>query len=154
VIGISEAGPGNADRCANIMGPNYFYDYHPPSSNKGGVAIYMNKKYNYNIRDDLEIKECHSIDNIWYDLEYGKNKYTVGVLYRHPGYSTCTINNAFETILSNTEHEPNTYLICGDMNIDLFNPEHAQTKQYIYTILSSNTIPYITPQESLPTQQP
>ena len=44
VIAISEAGPGNKDRCAHILGKEYVYDYYPPHGRKGGVALYINKK--------------------------------------------------------------------------------------------------------------
>ena len=144
VICISEAGPGNLNRCANVLGDNYHYDYRPPDSNKGGVAIYINKKLSYKLRDDLEIMDADGIENLWYEISCGPTQYVIGAMYRHPGYQTQLICDMLDRNASLLHRENKTYFLCGDFNIDLLKPEHLQSKQYIETLFTSNIIPCIT----------
>jgi hypothetical protein len=96
------------------------------------------------IRDDLLLVNDTNLENIWIDVCDGKNKYVIGVVYRHPGYSTNSICKGLETNLTAIASEHKIGLICGDINIDLAKPDHPQTKLYIDTILSLDSIPLIT----------
>ena len=86
IICISEAGPGNWDRCANIFGNDYIYDYNPPVGKKGGVAIYIKKELSSKKRPDLEIKGNNKIDNLWYEIMLNGRPIVTSVIYQHPGY--------------------------------------------------------------------
>ncbi len=144
IIAISEAGLGNADRCAKVFGDDYFYDYNPPILRKGGVAVFINKKLTFNKRSDLEIKGNPKIENLWYDLEVNDKKFVLGIIYRHPGYSTTSICDILESNLAHINSENKLGLICGDINIDLLKHDNPQTKMYVDTLMTADTIPLIT----------
>lgn len=144
IIAISEAGPGNQDRCAHIFGENYVYDYYSPSGRKGGVALYINKRLACKKRDDLEIKGNPQIDNLWYEISMNNRQYIVSVIYRHPGYCTSDICDALQINLAKINSEHKGSIMCGDMNINLLQPNNPQTKLYTDTVLAADTIPLIT----------
>ena len=127
IIAISEAGRGNKDRCAYIMGDNYMYEYCEPTLAKGGVALYIKKEISYTRRHDLEIKDCSSIEHIWYEFMVKDKSYIGGVVYHHPGYSTDIICQYLERNLTTIAKEKKFSVVCDDMNINLFKPNLMQT---------------------------
>ena len=143
VICISEAGPGNDVRCGHIFGNEYLYDYKPPTSKKGGVAIYINKNISACKRCDLELTGCNNIEDIWYELDLNGRQCIVGAIYRHPGYSTSEFCDTLKDTLCKVDDEKKVAVICGDTNIDLCKPNQPQTKPYIDLLLGYNAIPYI-----------
>ena len=144
IIGISEAGLNNLNRCAYVMGDSYFFDYKPPTKNKGGVGVYIHKRLTASRRTDLECNTNPNIENIWYELETNHTKYLVGVIYRHPGYQTQKVCDFLDECLNVAKNEKKSCIICGDINVDLLKPDSTQTKIYIDTILNDDTLPYIT----------
>lgn len=144
VICITEAGRGNEDRCANIMGENYNFFYCESMQNKGGVGLYIKKKFNSTKRNDLNFPISPDVENLWYEIEHVNHKYIVGVTYRHPGYNTTNFCDALNASLTKSAKEGKITLLCGDFNIDLLKPEHPQTAPYIDALLETNVIPCIT----------
>ncbi len=144
IIAISEAGKDNHDRCAYVFGDHYNYFYKAHASHKGGVACFIHKRLNPVIRDDLLLENDTNLENMWIDVSEKTQKYVIGVLYRHPGYSTNSICKGLETNLTSIAKENKIGLVCGDINIDLAKPDHPQTKLYIDTCLALDSIPLIT----------
>ena len=71
----------------NIL-KNYVSYFEPPKgTNNGGVAIFIkrdlkvsNKTCDYLIESSETVK----VENLWYEIKKDKQKYLVGVIYRHP----------------------------------------------------------------------
>ena len=144
IIAVSEAGRGNENRFAHIFGQNYMYFYNPPVGKNGGVACYVNKEFSPIIRDELLLTNDKNVDNVWVELSGISKRFVIGVLYRHPGYNTINLCDSLQSSLEVINKSHKIGIICGDMNIDLANPNQTQTKQYIETLLGQDCIPFIT----------
>ena len=74
-------------------------NYHCPSStpteaHKGGVLIYVNKKYNFKPRSDLNIYCSKYLESVFIEVIDEKSKNDIiGVIYRHPSMDLNTFND-------------------------------------------------------------
>ena len=95
------------------------------NSRGGGVAIYVKnniKAKRIKIPSNLEVPE-----NLWVELEFGKLKVAVGVMYKPPKIPYTIYANLIETfikIYSSYDH----VVLLGDLNTDLSNPQSAPAK--------------------------
>ena len=116
IIGISEAGLNNLNRCAYVMGDSYFFDYKPLTKNKGGVGVYIHKRLTASRRTDLECNTNPNIENLWYELETNHTKYLVGVIYRHPGYQTQKVCDFLDICLNVAKSKTKSCIIMKSYN--------------------------------------
>ena len=72
--------------CTNIQIPNYNFVHVDSLTNAGGVGLYVNKKLQYIVRQDLElpIDGCESLFIEVKSNNVSGKKCVVGVIYRYP----------------------------------------------------------------------
>ena len=86
-ICLSEVWNYNLEFYRNIFQKYASYFEPPKGTNIGGVAVFINRdlKVNNKTRDYLiESSETVKVENLWYEITKDKQKYLVGVIYRHP----------------------------------------------------------------------
>ena len=102
----------------------------------GGVALYVDKNLNYKVVEKLttvvdNVLECVTIEIL---MEKTKN-IRVSCIYRTPSSNIEIFKDWIEENFTNANHKI-TY-ICGDINIDLLNPnKHKNTEEFINTLYS------------------
>ena len=112
----------------------------------GGVAIFLNCKYSYDVLSVQSNSNCW--DGIFLEIELENRKLIVGNIYRPPrnlieNYSTfCDELNDVLSAFNRCRHE---VIICGDFNLDLLKlNENQHVHDYFETILSNGFLPKIT----------
>ena len=148
-ICLSEVWNYNLEFYRNIF-QNYVSYFEPPKGiNIGGVAIFINRdlKVNNKTRDYLiESSETVKVENLWYEITKDKQKYSVGVIYRHPKGNLTEFNEKLDNTLSKitSDRNINDCIITGDLNIDLiqFNTD-TQSENYLNTMLRNAFMPTI-----------
>ena len=129
IFGVSETWliPGTPKDRVNIEGYKIFRQDRTHKRG-GGVALYVKNNYKTKILKtpmDILVPE-----NIWVEIEVGKRKIVVGVLYKAPNipyiiFSQCI--EAFIKIYSNYDD----VVLLGDVNIDMLDLDCASTKYFI-----------------------
>ena len=115
---------------------NYSLYSNNVSSCKGGVCLYVQNKFNCNLRNDLCVKKDH-IETIFVEVINDNKPLVIGMIYRRPG----TPNDRFLVDLSRILDKINCKtVILGDFNLNLLNESsniHVQNfvtlfKQYSF----------------------
>jgi hypothetical protein len=126
--------------------------YHPIITNRrnniqgGGVGIYLHDKYRYDIIDEFSIIN-NDFESLIIKVFVNDKKFKIILnLYRIPTGSI----NVFTTWVNNTLNSlkmlnPDEIIFCSDLNLNLirFN-EHAQTNEFLNTMISQSFLPLIT----------
>ena len=104
-------------------------------------------KVNNKTRDYLiESSETVKVENLWYEITKDKQKYLVGVIYRHPKGNLTEFNEKLDNTLSKitSDRNINDCIITGDLNIDLiqFNTD-TQSENYLDMMLRNAFMPTI-----------
>ena len=127
---------------------------HTSCSAHGGVSIYLNENFNYeilNVFDDPNVWDGQFIEvtsNDTNNRELNTNKLIIGNIYRPPrdnidNYNSFT--NDMNSILSDLQRSKSNAIITGDFNIDLLKiQEKPIFQEYFNTFLSNGFIPKIT----------
>ena len=87
--------------CTNIQIPNYNFVHVDSLTNAGGVGLYVNKKLQYTVRQDLElpIDGCESLFIEVKSNNVSGKKYIVGMVYRHLSPNSQAFQLAFTIYL-------------------------------------------------------
>ena len=106
----------------NIDIPGYSFSYETPSSNAGGVGIYVGDNLNFNIIENYNIS-ISSCENLWLKIKCKNySEYIIGVIYRHPNHIDINdFNLQLNEILQYVSSSGHKCIALGDFNIDLFN---------------------------------
>ena len=116
------------------------YDMFTTGSNseKGGVAIYVNEKYDYFERDDLKIQE-NDYETVWIEIKNNKSKNIIcGCVYRHPRYDMSSFQLYMDKILKKINLENKEVYIAGDFNTDFLKIESNNSYQAFYNLITSS----------------
>ena len=148
-ICLSEVWNYNLEFYRNIL-QNYVSYFEPPKgTNIGGIAIFINcdLKVNNKTRDYLiESSETVKVENLWYEITKDKQKYLVGMIYRHPKGNLTEFNEKLDNTLSKitSDRNINDCIITANLNIDLiqFNTD-TQSENYLNTMLRNAFMPTI-----------
>jgi len=105
--------------CTNKQIPNYNFVHVDSLTYTGGVGLYVNKKLQYTIRQDLElpIDGCESLFIEVKSNNVSGKKCIVGVIYRNPSNSQA-FQLAFTNLLEIMHSEKSNYIIGGDINLN------------------------------------
>ena len=131
--------------CRNIQISNYNF-VHVDSSNAGGVGLYVNKKLQYTVRQDLElpIDGCESLFIEVKSNNVSGKKCVVRVIYRHPSLNSQAFQLAFTNLLEIMHSEKSNYIIGGDRNLNLLKYQiDTHITDYVNSILSLGCISLI-----------
>ena len=111
---------------ANIQGYNLLNVN--SNSNAGGVALYVSQKLNYFRKPELSLVSPDS-KNLFVEISLDKKAkgLLLGVIYRHPQNNFTTFQEQYCKLLNQLSYEKRNYIICGDINIDIFSANHKST---------------------------
>ena len=102
---------------------------------------------NNKTRDYLtESSETVKVENLWYEITKDKQKYSVGMIYRHPEGNLTEFNEKLDNTLSKitSDRNINDCIITGDLNIDLIQFDtDTQSENYLNTMLRNAFMPTI-----------
>ena len=97
--------------------------------------------------DDLNLDNVHDTENIWLEIKSRINAcaYIIGGIYRHLNQHEQHFITGLENTLNIISRQNKTFIIAGDMNIDLtkFNID-SKTKEYLQRLLANSCLPQIT----------
>ena len=127
----------------NISG--YDMVYKNRQSNRGGVAIYINSKLNYKLREDLMINQPGIFESIFVEIQSPRLNAIVGEIYRIPNTNEIDSINMYETIVKKLQTFKNHIVLGTDQNFDFIKiNQHKNTVDLLDTFLSNGLIPVIT----------
>ena len=147
-IGISEVFSHNCDGRIHLEG------FHPIISNlrehstRGGVALFINSKFNYVVRKDLSIFLPHIFESLFIECIVNKKKTIVGVVYRPntpPKADLDIFSFHLIELMEMISLETKNCIIMGDINIDFLNESsHSKTSEIVDNVYSCGYSPVIT----------
>ena len=113
----------------------------------GGVTMYIKDNIQFNLRQDLEIRNC-DVDNVFIEFN-GKHfgfshNVVVGTIYRPPNTNLQQFNDNLNELLDSLKSERKICYILGDFNINLMNCEsHCDTNIFFNSLISHSFYPVI-----------
>ena len=136
IIGISETKLN--DNADHTILPGYKFEGMCSETDAGGVGVYINNVYSYDVRDDL----CINVDKceeIWVEVHTSKrnsappknDNLVVAVLYRHPGSQYTEFRDKLCATVDTLNKGKTRYVVLGDINIDLL--QYNLTKMLLST---------------------
>ena len=148
IIVLTEIGARNIGTVENLL-PGYNLLYTTPNNNlKGGVGIYFSDIFHdfcieetVNLRKSCECPRCE-YEFLLVNFSYGNSKITLLAIYRHPNGNVSHFVNDLDSLLCNLDIK-RTWIICGDININIINHEGKNELNYLTTLLSYRFLPYI-----------
>ena len=143
VIGITETGFNKTSRpVQNCEIEGYSHVDCTTDSNKGGVRIYISKKYDYKIRAGLNIYKTKELESVFVEIpnKNGKN-FIIGCIYKHPKMVVEEfLDLHMSKILNNLTSENKNTIIMGDFNINLLNMDTDKDCKNFLEMTSSNSL--------------
>ena len=113
--------------------------HQPPSTAKGGAGMLVRMKKNDSIPEIKDPKYCVDkkcdcanclVESVWVKLNSNNNEFIVSSMYRHPNGNIDHFVDSIEPIFSNIKDNV-TYMVAGDIDINLMNTEDAKTSNYL-----------------------
>ena len=108
------------ENTTNVNIPGYrFFRYDSPT-HAGGVGLYLEETLQYRVRNDF-LLEANKCEDLWIEIEskQANKSLIVAVVYRHPNKSILSFQNKLFDTLMKLENQRITYIISGDININL-----------------------------------
>ena len=131
----------------NVDLDGYFLSSSPTTTEKGGSALYIKKKFNAIERPDLNVINDH-FESTWVEIKNQNSRNVViASIYRHP-HDNLEIYNTFlvymENILLQLSKEKKEIYLCGDFNSDLLKIDSLNNYSRFYELLASyGLVPFI-----------
>ena len=127
-----------------IPGYNFVYQ-NRTNSRRGGVAIYINSKHNYKLRDDLAINVSGIFESIFIEVHSDNIKAVVGEIYRVPNTNEISSINMYENIIAKLHNYKHDVIIGTDQNVDYIKiDQHKNTQDLLDTFITNGFLPTIT----------
>jgi len=116
------------------------YLRHRKHTSSGGVVIYVNNRYSFNIQDNLAIYDEHILESTVVEVSIKLEKsILIGEVYR-----VSNSNNAqCLTVVSRIVGENKTTIIGSDQNYDYINISHGSTHDLLDIFFASGMAPII-----------
>lgn len=110
----------------------------------GGVALFVDQNLSYKVIENMTITVSDIMECITVEIDMGKKRNViVSCVYRAPSSNIDIFKDIMEGLFANTNQK--LYFICGDLNIDLLNPnKHKQTDEFFDALFSMSLFPMIT----------
>jgi len=130
VINLCEIRNINLHAFDNLF-DGYSFMYRPPKEKcTGGVAMYLKSKYSYTVLDDFSINSPH-VDMLTLKIRFQcKKELIICNIYRHHSISIKSFNDLFIPFLKRFNSVNIPVVIVGDFNINLFNKELNQIREF------------------------
>ena len=133
IFGVSETwlAPGTPKDRVSLEGYKIFR-HDRKHKRGGGVALYVKNIYNAKILKTLV--DPLGPENLWVEVEVGKRKIVVGVLYKAPKIPYTIFARSLENFIKiYTDYDD--VVLLGDVNIDMLEPDSAATKYFLDNFL-------------------
>ena len=145
VLGITETKQQiGKEFISNVNIDNFLMYTQPSKSSAGGVAIYINNKFDHVNRDDLSILH-NDFESVWVEIKNKRGKnFLCGCVYRHLNTDVENFLGYIESTLSKFDKNKYHVFLMGYFNIDLLQYEsHSHTNDFINSMISNSLLPYI-----------
>ena len=154
IILLTETGKANINLINNEF-PDYEMYIDPPTTNKGGAGILIKKSKFDSIEElavDCQVKNscgCSGclIESKLIKVTVKSTSILIGSIYRHPNGNVSHFNDSLLNVINKLDKK-DTFIIGGDMNIDLLKMQSNSTENYFNNLIENNFIPCI----SIPTR--
>jgi len=134
----------NISHLYNIPGYNFVYKNRPNTS-RGGVAIYINAKFNYILREDFSIFISGKFESLFVEIDSNAFKAIIGSVYRVPNTNLSESLSNYETIIKKLHSYNNNIIIGTDQNLDYIKIDtHKSTEDLLSLFLTNGLVPTIT----------
>jgi hypothetical protein len=146
IIALSEIWSYNIQFYANLFGSekyDYYYEI-PPESSIGGVAVYIKKTLQGNLRSDLHISfyPNYKCENLWLEFSFLNSTYIIAAMYNHPKQKANDFFQKLEPSLHKVVRKGHPCIIVGDININLLKySSNSDIAAYLTNIVSYNFLP-------------
>ena len=132
----------NADLCAI---PGYtFLESHRQNKSRGGVAIYVNNKFTFKLRKDLDIFDECFFESKFIELTSTKKHVIVGEIYRIPNTNEKEFIDKYSQILQKVSDENKDIIFGMDQNLDFLKfAQHTNTSDFLNLNYSFGLLPTI-----------
>ena len=120
----------------NVNLPGYRFFRNDSPTLAGGVELYLKETLQYRDCNDL-LLEVNKCEDLWIEIESKQTNKSliVAVVYRHPNKSILSFQNKLFDTLMKLEHQRITYIISGDISINL-NLKSDNIRNYVNFISS------------------
>ena len=117
---------------------------HRQNRSGGGVALYVNNRYQYKHRHDLSTFEEGVMESVFIELTLGVENLVLGEIYRPPNSNESFFIEQYENIVKTTLAEKKALLIGSDQNLNLLKAEnHKHTQDFLDINYSNGILPVI-----------
>ena len=96
----------------------------------GGVGVYVSKKLNVQIIDDIDITPSVHLEHIWLKVKLKGKALVFGNIYRPPSGNLNFFINQLDDILSQIVHIVDDIVCVGDMNVNLMKLNNPLTHMF------------------------
>lgn len=128
----------------NLPGYNFVCSNRPNCS-RGGVAIYINDKFKFNLRPDLSTFVPGEFESIFIEINTGKQLFIAGEIYRIPNSNEAQSVSRYEDILNKLQNYKHNIIIGTDQNFDYLKiDKHKPTEDLFNIFISHGLVPAIT----------
>ena len=117
---------------------------HRSCTRGGGVALYINNKHDFSVRNDLSHFEEGIFESIFVELNTGTRNLILGEVYRVPNTNVLYFNETYENILATVMNEKKELLIGSDQNLNLLKAnEDKNIQMFLDLNYSQGMLPVI-----------
>jgi len=98
----------------NINIPCFKFVHNPLQTYSGGVALYINSKQTYQLRNDLNLQNV-ACESLFIETATSTGKpFIIGVIYSHPTHAFPLFQDEFTKFVAHLQNKNCEYLIGGD----------------------------------------
>ena len=104
----------------SVQIPGYNFEFTPTESNNGGTAIYIKKRLNCKLRNDLQIYKPKELESTFIEITRNKEIVVVGYIYMNLSTELSEFNSEYlASLLEELSLENKTLVLLGYFNADL-----------------------------------
>ena len=139
IIGLSEHKIGLNTPINNISLWGYAFCYDETKSTHGGTGFFINEKYLYTKRCDLNILLDKNLESTFIEINLSKKRNLLcGCIYKHPHISRADFNlTCLTSLLEKLNKEDKLCFLMGDFNIDLMKMDSKFDNSQFYNTMCS-----------------
>ena len=154
IILLTEIAKTNTSFIQKVF-PDYDIYLDPATTKNGGAGILVrNNKFDSieELSDECQLKNICGcsvclIESKFIKISVNKSSIIIGCIYRHPNGNVTHFNDSLLNVINNI-NKKDTFIVGGDINIDLLKLHSKTTENYFDNLIENNFIPYI----SVPTR--
>ena len=123
----------------NISLPGYVFCFNETKSNHGGKGFFINEKYSYTKRSDLDIFLDKNLKSTFIEINLPKKRnFLCGCIYKHLDMSMADLNLTYLTpLLEKLNKEDKLCFLMDDFNIDLMEMDSKLENSQFYNTMCS-----------------